>query len=128
MISHTRQEWFELAVRGLAKQGWERSLDIRGDCRLDSGDGRACALGHGIPSEDRERLENHGSCAHDLVEDELIDVADSGDDMGAPFLSEMQRAHDNTSVPANMRSAFLTFAQTHNLTWPADVAREGEIK
>lgn len=24
--------------------------------------------------------------------------------------------------------AVLTFAQTHNLTWPADVPREGEIK
>lgn len=133
MISHTRQEWFELAVRGLAGQGWERSISEGGDaCLYRGADGKRCAIGFGIPDAAFDPAwDRRGNGAYVLQRDQHISATDAPVDRSGceqSFLSLLQQQHDKQPTPGLMRSAFLAFAQTHNLTWPADVAKSGEIK
>lgn len=48
----TRQEAFDRAARGLAGQGFEKSLSVSGDkCLYRGAGGLKCAIGHLIPDE-----------------------------------------------------------------------------
>ena len=132
MISHTRQEWFELAVRGLAGQGWQKSQDsLTGSCKYRGLHGRKCAIGHGIPSDADARLwdARTDNGANALVICGILGVNESADtESAARFLVGLQECHDLWGADEPMRPRFLAFSTTHNLVWPADVAVEGEIK
>jgi hypothetical protein len=128
MISHTRQEWFELAVRGLARQGWRQSYSASGDCcRYRLGELK-CAIGHGIPDEAyQSEWDEKGKGAESMARGQHIGVADNDVASSIMFLESMQWAHDGAGSPKDVRKRMGDFCTTHNLTWPADVAREGEI-
>lgn len=129
MISHTRQEWFELAVRGLARQGWRRSVDPDGTCQMQDIGGRRCAIGHGIRARStRSRIDDMDqSDGFSLARNGVISVDGANVNKGGEFLNSMQDAHDDSENGADMRKAFIRFGARRRLTWPADVAREGEI-
>jgi hypothetical protein len=130
MISHTRQEWFELAVRGLAGQGWKRSLDPDGTCQMQGIGGRRCAIGHGIRARaTRARIDDMDqSDGFSLAFNGVISVEGASVSKAGEFLNSMQDAHDDSEDGVGMRKAFIRFGARRRLTWPADVPREGEIK
>jgi hypothetical protein len=124
MISHTKQEWFDLAVRGLAGQRWKCSVNDFGACAYGRQGGPRCAIGHGIGS--LNVLE--GLSASDLARSGHIAVNGLLDASGADFLLDLQCAHDNSRGERDMRSRFVNLAERHSLTWPADVPKEGAIQ
>lgn len=118
----TKQEIFNKAVRGLAKQGFEQAID-RGTCKYRQA-GLKCAAGHLI----KDRYYNaafEGDAAFD-------DIDDESNDKGAPlalrqsgilkrqllFVREVQRAHDNGGRPYQMKSKLVEVAQDFNLKLP----------
>jgi hypothetical protein len=129
MISHTRQEWFELAVRGLAKQGWRRSINSIGDCQMQGRSGMRCAIGQGIRLElTRKRIDKRDSQdGYSLAKEGVVGVDGLTTCKAGEFLNAMQERHDGSLEGDEMRKAFIQFGANRRLTWPADVAREGEI-
>lgn len=127
MISHTKQEWFDLAVRGLAGQGWKRSADPSNPmkCLYGKPGGLRCAVGHGLG----DVVVREGSMVCNLVTDGTVGVSDPvGRSTGSVFLGDMQHAHDGGHSPSFMRERFLALAEKWSLTWPADVPKEGAIQ
>lgn len=121
----TKQEMFERVVRGLAAQGWERSVDPDDEdpddgllCLYRGPGGRKCAAGHLIADEHyRSFLEDCGSVwpegavAEALIASgvpkELLDV-----------VAELQQIHDCGVLPGGMHASFRRFAKYYDLTWP----------
>lgn len=125
----TRQEMFDKAVRGLHAQGYRRAV-VRDDeggtaCRYRAHGGLRCAVGHLIPDELYKRSFN--GCA--------LPAAAGGDLSGFPrallaaldaicsrdqwpFLKELQRCHDNSETPEEVRERLANFAKRHRLTFP----------
>jgi hypothetical protein len=122
MISHTKQEWFDLAVRGLAGQGWKRSAGMK--CLYGKPGGLRCAVGHGLG----DVVIREGRMVSNLVADGTVGVSDAGRSTGSVFLGDMQHAHDGGHSPSFMRERFLALAEQYSLTWPADVPKEGAIQ
>jgi hypothetical protein len=116
-ISHTRQEWVNLAVKGLTSQGWKQSLttDKWPSCVYRGDNGCRCAIGWGIPDE-AYRPEMEGSAAYTYA---TIPAHDGTLKEGVNFLWELQGVHDNNEDPQAMEIAMHAFVQKHSLTWPA---------
>jgi hypothetical protein len=120
VISHTKQEWFDLAVRGLAGQRWRQALDVDGACTYGQPGGDRCAIGHGLGE-----VANLNGVAMTLVTSGRIGVTGT---CSSDFLTAMQFAHDLGLSPRKMRKAFVRLAKRYDLTWPADVPKEGAIQ
>lgn len=118
-----RQEAFEKAVRGLAGQGWERSVTTQEgpytQCCYRGDGGRKCAIGHLIPDEDYSpRMEGGAITWPQVLETCGLSSADRG------FAVDMQIAHDRAESPEGMLRNYREFAEQYDLTWPADVPTE----
>ena len=108
----TKQEIFDAAVRGLASQGWQRSMSRDGRCMYRGAFGRRCAVGWCI-DEDEYNPEMEGSSVSDF-----FDVTEC---LRVRFLDTVQNAHDCHAKTQDMLSEFIAVSQRFKLTWPADV-------
>ena len=115
------QEVFNMAVRGLAWQGFRRSVSPSGRCQYRGGGGRKCAIGHCIPDEEY-MPEMEGKSISSEVMTTVRTRLFAGADL--PFLAALQAAHDSPFsgvTPEDLRSTLSDVAKRYNLTWPEDV-------
>lgn len=113
-----RQEIFDAAYKGLASQGFVRSLAEVG-CAYRGAEGRRCAIGFLIPDE-KYSPELEGLTPEDIVVCRAADICE--DDW--MFAKDLQEAHDGPNgdieddTPEEMKARLLSFAKLHNLTIP----------
>lgn len=124
MPTRTRQEIFNLAVRGLAAQGWKRSTDtiLTGMCRYRGANGCRCALGQAIDDADYDpemegKLPGMTIRGSRILRAVGLDVSPES----ADWARALQHKHDMCDSPEAMRDAFFLFARSNDLTWPEDV-------
>jgi hypothetical protein len=116
------QDAFNQIVRGLAAQSWRPSISRSGTCAYRGANGRACAVGHLLPDEVANRLDEdlpgHGISIGNAARRHLINVPESMLD----FLQDAQVAHDDAYANGScMYGNFLALAERHDLQWPEDV-------
>lgn len=123
-----RQEVFDTAVRGLASQGFQRSmLELEGRCAYRGEDGRRCALGWCMTGA--EALTWEGASAYGLPFS-IIDRLGGN----RSFLSDLQYAHDRGAGPGEssqrgalvtpeaMRRALRLVGERYGLTIPEELS------
>jgi len=114
--NRTRQEIFDLAYIGLAKQGFKRSYQKETStdgpfCLYRAPDGKKCAIGFCIPDEEyRPNLE--GGDAWLAYKAAGI----SGRDFN--FAERLQGVHDHSKFPSEMEQDLRMFANEYGLTIP----------
>lgn len=111
-----RQEMFDRAVKGLASQGWERSLGAGGKCSYRGVDGRRCAVGWLLDDEDVDgfaQVPYGGLPSH--VRSKL------GGDTHYCFVGHLQNAHDYGKTPIDMRCNLRNLAEWYGLALPAEL-------
>jgi hypothetical protein len=114
----SEQEAFDIVVRGLAAQGWERSADEHGDCAYRGLGGRKCAIGHLIPDDLYDgALEGNGISSVLSYRYGIREAIGSV----SHLLEEMQGHHDHARSTVNMRERFKKLENKHGLQWPEDV-------
>ena len=122
----TMQGLFNIAVRGLHKQGYRRSLSgtrtfLVNPSAYRGKDGMKCALGHCISdAEYNPALET--TPTREILPEGLNDEA-----TGA-WACGLQGCHDLSESPQAMRLALLAFATEHGLDWPAGVPKPRKPK
>jgi hypothetical protein len=106
----TNQEAFNIAYIGLAKQGFERSIEA-GHCQFRTRSGKKCAIGFLIPDEKYQSTwDECGQLGRAIEDCELgIDHA---------FAGFLQDAHDIGKTPGLMRRELERFAEKYSLTIP----------
>jgi hypothetical protein len=121
----TKQETFDIVWKGLAAQGWKKSMTAGDDefCAYRGVDDCACAAGHLIP-DDRYDPKMEGGLV--LYSTEYASTASSiavtnlmvelGHDLAV--VRECQRAHDGSDTPESMQLRLRKVAQQHGLTVP----------
>lgn len=114
-LPETKQEVFNIVVRGLASQQWEKSKTAYG-CAYRGEHGRKCAGGWLIPDE----------CYTPRMEQRSWETLTSTfvfPRAFREFIYSMQQLHDDAFIPNPQRLAyaFYKFAQREKLTWPEDV-------
>lgn len=134
LLSDDRQEQFNIAVAGIAAQGWEQSTkpsgacvyraDMTAECKI------RCALGHLIRDEDYELQFDNGYGTSALLKDLGVDPDDTDT---YSFLTQLQQAHDargdfdiyeDTADMALMKNRLRKFAAMYNLTIPEILAAD----
>ena len=130
-----KQEMFTKVWRGLQAQGWqksegpnERNRDNGVGCLYRGPNGMKCAAGHLIPDE-MYYPEMEGEHILFLLGMKPGIFGEPITQGVASFVYNMQQAHDNflvlkenkaTGAYDDMKSAFIGFAEYHNLTIPGD--------
>ena len=120
----TKQDTFDTVYRGLAQQGFKRSLETAGEgCRYRGAEGRKCAAGYVLPDEMyHPGMEGFGiERERDLIEGEkpnlpTLAIRNLGHDID--LLVDLQLAHDFADTPNEMRESLLAVAEAHDLTIP----------
>ena len=117
-----RQFWFDTAVRGLASQGFERSLSKAGDgvterCAYRGSEGRKCAVGWLMNDEealeaDRRLLSGFSLL---LLNGQNLSIEDRF------FLSDLQDAHDGGPEGDLMQQRLIEFAEEYGLSTPEEL-------
>lgn len=117
-----RQELFNMAYVGLAKQGFVRSVSDDGrenpSCRYRGPEGRKCAIGHCIPDKEYSPLFEGYSPGTSLGEARDICVAAGIGPGDVLWAATLQRCHDYGKTPADMRGRLESFARSYNLSIP----------
>ena len=110
----SKQETFNRAYRGLAAQGFEKSVDMSGECAYRSSCGtKKCAAGHLIPDEDySEAMERIGVWASEVW------APLKRDGHALDLVTDLQSAHDESTSPLNMQYRLAIVANAHGLTIP----------
>lgn len=110
-MSMTTQEMFDVAVAGLASQGFERSGQETGSgftCKYSDDKGRHCAYYYVDPRTD-------------LVEGQICENQEGFDEKPYHFRAfsrALQDAHDEGETPDMMRSKLRSLAADYSLTLP----------
>lgn len=109
----TKQEAFNIMVRGLAAQGWAQSKDpVSGYCKYRGPNGVKCAVGHLI-SDEEYKPEMEGEDIHGLQRDfHLLQ------DQDKDFLTHCQMAHDLSTSALNLQTRMVNVSRKYNLTCP----------
>jgi hypothetical protein len=110
MTYRTRQEIFDIAYTGLAKQGWKKS-SANGICAYRGRRKLKCAIGHCIDDDDY-KLSFEGEMRCDVSEAARISGYDSG------WARVLQLRHENSLNAKDMKRRFDDFASECNLTIP----------
>lgn len=133
---HTRQEVFDAAVKGLASQGFERSMSKHIDtltevCAYRGEGGLKCSIGHLIPDEAYDpSIEGFGISL--LVEKSSgqfsreVDYMFDFGEFDSHFLGRLQSAHDIGETPAKMVERLRMLAIDEGLMYPDEWNREVE--
>jgi len=119
------QEIFDASYKGMAKQGWDRSLSPGGTCLYRSGNGLKCAIGVLIPDDIpvKEVGGVHSLFARNKA---VVDLFLDHDDITEVaytklvfFLTSLQNAHDNCSFPyLSIQQNFEWVANRYDLSIP----------
>lgn len=120
----TKQEIFNQAVRGLAKQGFERSYESKGGifgvCQYRDSNGRKCAAGHLLKNKDYLPDMEGTQASADSVRKALR--RSSGIlARQIPFVTDVQKAHDNGFTPEEMKRLLREVAEEHKLRIPRSI-------
>jgi hypothetical protein len=120
----TKQEMFDKAVRGLAKQCWKRAARVtdigNSICVYQDKDGNRCAWGHVDTSLDSE-VDGGVRKLHE----QKIGLAAGLTDSEVMFAQILQTTHDDACTPEQMLEAYTDIYIRHQLDWPSDVERFG---
>ena len=120
MIKRTNQELFDIAVKGLASQGFTQSFDPDrkaglGECVYRGEGGRKCAIGWAIP-DDKYGNYMEGNRAEAF---RAAGVDFAGKPYGQfSFAVKLQLAHDLSESPEGMRYRLLKFGKENGLVIP----------
>lgn len=133
----TNQEAFNIAVAGLAAQGFKRSMTARGDMCAYRGagacDGMKCALGHLIPNE-LYSFKLEGRAVYEFGNHDDINHLLSVLGLEAKFVAALQRAHDNghasvggkaVDAPETMKAMLRRVADQYSLDKPSVLLADG---
>jgi hypothetical protein len=110
------QEMFDTMVRGLASQGWERSLasvEMSDRCAYRGDEGRKCAVGWLIPDE-AYRPEMEGWPVLHVLEECAVPSS------MAYWIRRAQLEHDTRFGCLNMRGRFQALADRLGFDWPSE--------
>lgn len=118
-LIRVKQEMFDAAVRGLARQHWTKSCD-GGSCVYQDIDGNRCAWGHVDTDEAIAKVRGD---VLSLRRDKR-GLAAQLDDQEAEFALALQSAHDSSWSTREMVRNFIKLAEKHDLVWPAEVERQ----
>ncbi len=111
-----KQEMFDLAVRGLRSQGFNRCL-VNGDPVYADGTGRCCAWGW-VDPQTAASPEYSKYYVNGLMADG-VGVA-AGLDLGAiSFARQLQWCHDDSPTPSTMERRLKQLGERESLQWPA---------
>lgn len=123
MTYHSLQEVFNVAVAGLASQGFERSMtDARNySCAYRGNGDRRCAIGWCIP-DDLYDPETEGIRPLVARFRRVYGALFHGVDFSE--LTVLQEAHDMAADAADMRARLREFAKLYKLALPAVLAEE----
>jgi len=128
MPKFTKQQTFDIVVKGLAAQGFEQAKDPHawGSCMYRDDKGRKCAAGQFIPDElyDPE-IEFMGSIGCLITSSPVYHwYVDSGlADHDRELLIDLQAAHDTADDPQHVKLLLREVAFTHELTLPPELAQ-----
>lgn len=118
----SKQDTFNWVYRGLAKQGFERSLD-GAMCKYRDMDGRACSAGQLIPDHLYSIKLEGGTIKPVLTQFSslaVIRVTSLIEQLGydVEFVSQLQHDHDLSDRPAEMKLRLKQRAKEHGLKIP----------
>lgn len=120
----TKQKTFDTVYRGLAKQGFERSINGEETCVYRGDHHRKCAAGILIPDELYDPAFENGtinpqpSPATKEASRRVTKVMDAlGHDLY--FVRDLQRLHDNSYSAADLKLKIQNFARDNDLKIPA---------
>lgn len=112
----TKQEMFDLAVRGLRSQDWTRAYSvIKGRCVYETENGERCAFGW----IDRSLTAFDQGNVYRLNDLNIGLAANMGLDE-LSFAYFLQRAHDDNPKNEDMELAFQKIAKDFDLIWPKE--------
>ena len=103
----TKQELFDVIVRGLDSQGWVRCGDANGDCIYSDGNGNHCAIGWLAPECPKEYCKTLSFFLSEFRPDLSTQAID--------FFVDAQYYHDSAKTPDEMRSNFKRLAADYDL-------------
>lgn len=103
------QKVFNLAVRGLARQGFKRCTQD-GRCVLLNDSGERCALGWVVPRSALRVGERYTARIQRFWGARVVN------DPVSSFLSKLGHVHDRSLTPGDMRSGLRGFAERHGLS------------
>ncbi len=112
----TNQEAFDIAYKGLAAQGFRRSIvadeSDAMSCRYRGPNGLKCAIGHLIPDSLYQPEWDQGLSLH-----RVISVCGLGS-VRLDLINAMQNAHDSCGTPSEMNEQMRELANDFDLTIP----------
>lgn len=111
----TNQEAFDTIVKGLASQGFQRSM-VGAGCRFRDRQGRKCAVGWVIPDE-KYYPGLEGTAIHSLRLRGLVPMSVDG-----ALLQRAMSCHDGGTTPASMMEALVDCADRFQLKLPKELA------
>jgi hypothetical protein len=122
----THQEAYNTAVKGLAGQGFLRSVGRHG-CMYRGNEGRKCAVGHLIPDS---QYNPAGEASWGLGQ--VMEDVPALRGLSYEFLHNLQKAHDKAYTasdfpvgyedsPGMMKLALIEFGQKYELTIPPEL-------
>ena len=114
----TIQEIMDKACKGLASQGFQRSMSNEG-CLYRGSGGKKCAIGHLIPDDLAEKWEGTNISGICMDRRESFDTVFQG--VSTVFLMQLQIAHDNGSIPEIMKSNLRKVCEDYSLTIPEEL-------
>ena len=110
----TKQEIFDAVCKGLAAQGFQRSVSRAfAVCRYRGEGGRKCAIGHLIP-DDKYSIELEGGGVTFVP----VRMAAGIPPEFEAFAFDLQEAHDISSSPESMKNLLRQVAVNHDLKTP----------
>lgn len=120
---HTQfQQLFDIAIRGLAAQGWQRAVSLSCAyggkvCQYRAEDGKKCFVGHLIP-EDKYHPSLEGAMITDVP---IIGIGLVPENSTlARLLRDCQAIHDQGFSVDTLEQRYKTFATQHRFTWPLE--------
>ena len=111
----TKQEVFNIVVKHLAAQNWEKSL-ANGLCAYQGVDGKKCAIGALLNDDD---VVHEGDTVFGRWFDPILERLDLGIG-GMEFLDCLQCSHDLASSADNMQVKLKNVALDFQLEWPLE--------
>jgi hypothetical protein len=108
------QEIFNIAYLGLASQGFEKSIGVNVSCAYRGKGGTKCAIGYLISDEDYDETME----GETVVSKNIRRVIDA--DVPIITLRDLQRCHDWSDNPENMKANLHDFAKLNSLTIPKE--------
>lgn len=111
----TKQEAFNIVVKHLAAQNWEKSI-IAGSCAYRGQGGKKCAIGALLNDDD---VVHEGDAVFGRWFNPILERLDLGIG-GRGFLDCLQSAHDMPCSGDDMKVQLKSVGRAFRLEWPLD--------